>query len=480
MDSSIHVSNWTRLRKVFSAFCLIFLLLLTKGVVIGEERPNIIFIMVDDLGKDWINCYGGDNIQTPYIDQLAKEGMKFHNAWSMPQCTPTRATLLTGQYPWRSGWVNHWDVPRWGVGYFDWKLNPSFSQALKKAGYTNAISGKWQINDFRLEPDAMKKHGFDEWCLWTGYETGVKASALRYWHPYVNTRAGSRTYSGEFGPDIYNQFLVEFIKGHVNKPWCVYYPMALTHGPLVHTPDETRAEKTYPRFKAMIRYMDKLVGQIVRAVDESGQAEKTLIIFTTDNGSPGVMGTRGGIKPSGGKASRFEGGVCQPFIARWKGIIKPNSETDELLDFSDLYPTFLELAGAQKPDGHQIDGHSFAGLIRNEKDYQPRKWILSMGHGPAARDQKGVRGKLDYAPRVIRNKTHKVWVNSHREIEALYDLVKDPYEKKNLIAESNPVQEEHESIVQKFKEIVDIMPRKDARPKYRDRAPNSWDKPINF
>lgn len=480
MNSNFFASNFECLRKIFSIICVLFFLNAPLDSLSGDSKPNIIFIMVDDLGKDWISCYGADNIQTPNIDHLANDGIKFHNAWSMPQCTPTRATLLTGKYPWRTGWVNHWDVPRWGVGYFDWQLNPSFSQALKQSGYKNAIAGKWQINDFRVEPNAMQKHGFDEWCLWTGYETGVKASALRYWHPYINTKEGSRTYPGEFGPDVYNNFLVNFITENSDVPWCVYYPMALTHGPLVHTPNETRAEKTYPRFRAMIRYMDKLVGKIVKAVDDSGQAENTLIIFTTDNGSPGVLGTRDGIKPSGGKASRFEGGICQPFIARWSGVIRPNSETNELIDFSDLYPTFLELAGNQQPKDNKIDGHSFVGLLKGNKNYKSRKWILSMGYGPAVRDNRGVRGKLDYAPRVIRNKTYKVWVNSDRKIDKLYNLKNDPYEKFNLLEEGKLTKAEVNSIMKPFIEVVASMPIKDSRPKYRARKSNPWDKPINY
>jgi len=131
--------------------------------------------MLDDLGKEWISCYGAEDIKTPNIDALAKTGMQFENAYSMPQCTPSRAALLTGQYPWRTGWVNHWDVPRWGVGYFDWKIrqNMTFARIMKRAGYATAAVGKWQINDFRVEPEAMKKHGFDDWCMWTGYLYGL-------------------------------------------------------------------------------------------------------------------------------------------------------------------------------------------------------------------------------------------------------------------------------------------------------------------
>lgn len=444
------------------------------------KRPNIVFIMVDDLGKDWINCYGADNIKTPHIDKLAADGVKFHNAWSMPQCTPTRATLLTGQYPFRTGWVNHWDVPRWGVGYFDWKLNKSFSQELNNAGYATAIAGKWQINDFRLEPEAMKKHGFDDWCLWTGYETGVKASAERYWDPYIHTRSGSKTYNGAFGPDIYNQFLVDFVKKNKERPWMVYYPMALTHGPLVTTPDDPEVSGKLPRFRAMVRYMDKLVGQLVKAIDDSGQADNTMIIFTTDNGSPGVLGTIDGVRPSGGKASRFEGGVCQPFVARWPGKISPASESHALIDFSDLFPTFLDLAGVSYPENHFLDGQSFASILKGQSLTGKREWILSMGHGPAARDKTGVRGILDYAPRVIRDQTYKFWIDSNRSIAAIYNLHEDPLEKVNILDNPAKLTLLPPDVMDKFKKVIDSMPTHDGRPKYRDRATNTWDKRINF
>ena len=140
------------------------------------DKPNIIFILLDDLGKEWISCYGGENIETPHIDKLASSGIKFSNVYSMPQCTPSRVCFLTGQYPFRNGWVNHWDVPRWGLGYFDWKTNPSIARVMKSAGYKTAIAGKWQINDFRIHPDALIKHGFDDFCMWTGGETDLTSN----------------------------------------------------------------------------------------------------------------------------------------------------------------------------------------------------------------------------------------------------------------------------------------------------------------
>jgi len=181
--------------KLYRLLLVVLPLLLPWSNALAS-KPNIIFIMVDDLGKEWINCYGGDDIETPNLDALAKTGLKFNNAWSMPQCTPSRATLLTGQYPWRTGWVNHWDVPRWGVGYFDWEKYTTFATIMKTAGYKTAIAGKWQINDFRIEPEALKKHGFDDWCVWTGYEAQNPPSGKRYWDPYIHTKEGSKTYKG--------------------------------------------------------------------------------------------------------------------------------------------------------------------------------------------------------------------------------------------------------------------------------------------
>ena len=211
------------------------------------EKPNIIFVLFDDLGKEWISCYGAENIQTPNIDKLAREGTLFHNAYSMPQCTPSRVCFMTGQYPFRNGWVNHWDAPRWGKGYYDWKKNPSIARTMKNGGYKTATAGKWQLNDFRSQPNVMKAHGFDEFCMWTGAEGGdskehMKKSAKRYWDPYIFTKEGAKTYDGEFGPDIYNKFVLDFIENNKDQPFFVYYAMALPHTPFVTTPHKPNAK----------------------------------------------------------------------------------------------------------------------------------------------------------------------------------------------------------------------------------------------
>lgn len=440
----------------------------------AAERPNILFIMVDDLGKDWIGCYGADNIETPNIDALATGGMKFTNAWSMPQCTPTRVTLLTGQYPWRTGWVNHWDVPRWGVGYFDWDKYTTFASVMKSSGYKTAVAGKWQINDFRLEPNALEKHGFDDWAVWTGGESGNPLSNKRYQDAYIHTRDGSKTYEGEFGPDVYTEFLIDFMKKHREVPMMLYFPMALTHAPLVPTPLEPNVKERLDKHKAMVRYTDHLVGRLVETIEELRIRERTIIIFTTDNGTAGnLRGSIRGERPSGGKASKYEGGVCEPFIVNCPGRVPAGVTTDALTDFSDLLPTFAELSGAPLPAGVTLDGKSTAPLMLGKTDDSPRQWIMALGHGPAILDDQGVRGKYDYASRVIRDKRFKIWVEPGKEISALYDLVQDPLEKENLIGSEKP---EHAAALKKLQAVVDATPDKDARPMYRDRAPNAWDR----
>jgi len=329
----------------------------------GVTKPNIIFIMVDDLGKEWISCYGGEEMKTPHIDRLAAGGMRFDNAYSMPQCTPTRVTLLTGTYPWRNGWCNHWDVPRWGAGcHFDWKHNVSFARVMKSVGYATAAAGKWQINDFRVHPDAMKKHGFDECCLWTGFESGNPPSGKRYWDAYIHTNQGSKTYEGRFGTDVFVDFLIDFMRRNRDEPMMLYFPMALTHGPLTTTPLDPDVTDKVELHKAMVRYTDHAVGRLVATLDELRIRQRTIVIFSTDNGSGGGLSARmNGRLVRGGKAKLSENGVCEPFIVNCPGLVPAGTVTDALTDFTDLLPTFAELGGAELPKGMVLDGNRLPG-----------------------------------------------------------------------------------------------------------------------
>lgn len=438
-----------------------------------EDKPNILFVMADDMGAEWVSCYGAEEIQTPNIDQLAAHGMRFTNAYSMPKCTPTRVSLLTGQYPWRTGWINHWDVPRWGAGcHFDSNHYTSFAKIMKSAGYSTAVAGKWQVNDFRVQPNALEQHGFDDWCMWTGYETGNKPSAERYWDPYLFTKDGSKTYPGKFGPDVFTDFLIDFMTENREKPMMMYYPMVDPHGPLVNTPNSPEAASNKEKFKGMVEYVDFSLGRLVNAIQDLGLREKTVIIFTTDNGTARQFRTRmHGRDVRGGKGELSENGMRVPFVASCPGLIPEGEVTDALTDFTDMLPTFAELGQVELPEDVIIDGHSIAPLLAGVAKDSDREWIMAMGGGVAKLTEDGVIPQLEYADRVIRDKRYKLWV-SRAEENKLYDLQNDPDEKQNII---NSDRREDIAAREKLEAVDAKFPETDAKPKYDPTPAQSWD-----
>ncbi len=463
---------------------LLFLLLFQQckpkaGQNHGITKPNILFILVDDLGKEWVSVYGADDVKTPNVDKLAGTGMKFDNVYSMPQCTPTRVALLTGQYPWRNGWINHYDVPRWGHGaQFDPEIYTTFAEILKGAGYVTCAAGKWQINDFRVQPDIMVRHGFDEYCMWTGGEGGnIEVSQKRYWDPYIHTKDGSKTYQGEFGDDIFTDFIIRFMERNKDKPMMIYYPMCLTHGPFTTTPHEPDAKGKTGKFKAMVRYTDFLLGKLIDALERLGIRERTIVFWTTDNGtSTAILGHRDGRAVRGGKSYLTENGIAEPFIVNCPGLVPQGRVTDALVDFTDMLPTFAELAGVTLKTGDSIDGRSFAPLIMDKDDDSPRQWIMAMGSHPAVIRNGRVENFFPFRDRVIRDKRYKVFVDTMRNISGLYDLRSDPQEENNLILTNDP---DPGKILGKYKDIINLLPVRDANPKYRKLDTSYYDIPVD-
>lgn len=385
------------------------------------DKPNVIFIMADDMGIDWVSCYGASH-KTPHLDRMAQNGMRFQTAWCNPICTPTRMTLLTGQYPFRNGWINHHDVPRWGGKGFDWDRFVCWARPVRDAGYATGIGGKWQINDFRKHPDALKLHGFDEHCMWTGYETGnAPPSNERYWNPYLVTNGKRKVHKGQFGPTVINDFACDFIKSHKTKPFFFYYPMLLPHGPQVLTPlnKDNPPQGKGKRYPGMVTYIDELVGRLIKTVDEAGLREKTIIIFTCDNGSP-AAGKVNGKAYQKGKGRVANRGAHVPFIVRAPFLTgkKVGWVSQDLMDFTDLYPTFLSLTGAKRPAGTKLDGRSIVGLINGKaKPSEKRQWIYAQ------------RGK----GRMVRN--HRYLLDNEG---GFYDVIADPLQKTNLAASDKP------------------------------------------
>ena len=351
-------------------------------------RTNIILIMADDLGYETIGANGGTSYKTPGLDKLACEGMRFEHCYSQPLCTPSRVQIMTGRYNSRN-YVN--------FGYLDVKAT-TFAHLLKQAGYATCIVGKWQLNgkgnQTDLPPMIRPKHfGFDEWCLWQLADSGrvkVKGKTVdaRYDAPLLNINGeDTGVMKDRYGPEECLKFTLDFIKRNKDRPFLVYYPMILTHCPFWPTPSsdcwkDPKARKPGHFYKGdakyfgdMVSYMDGIVNRIAAGVDELGLGEQTLIIFTGDNGTDKpVVSMCNGRKVVGQKGSLTDGGTRVPLIARWTGHTPAGKVSNDLVDFSDMLPTMLDVAGVPSPTDLPLDGRSFAPQLRGEKG-NPRDWI---------------------------------------------------------------------------------------------------------
>jgi arylsulfatase A-like enzyme len=311
--------------------------------------------------------------------------------------------------------------------------------------------------------------------MWTGYETLNPPSAERYQDAYIHTSEGSKTYEGRFGPDVYTDFLIDFMRQHREEPMLLYYPMALTHPPLVATPHEPDAEGMIGKHSAMVRYMDYLIGRLVDELDALGLRERTYVFFTTDNGtSQGIDGRMNGRNVPGGKGTLGENGMHAPFIVSKPGAVPAGTTTEALVDFTDLFPTFAELARLPLADSLELDGHSFAGVLHDPRDPGARDWVLSMGFGPAKLTEEGVVPIKPFTDRAVRDVRYKLWVEDGAS-SALYDLEADPAEATNLIASDEPAIAAARS---KLEGIVASFPERDAAPRYNRLPPQPWDRAL--
>jgi arylsulfatase A len=338
------------------------------------NKPNIIFIFTDDYGIGGVGCYGSDRFKTPSLDALAQTGMRFEYCFSMPLCAPSRAVCMTGRYPFRTGVVNNNSGAR---AHPDKEV--CIAKVMKQAGYATAVAGKWrQLSYFTTKQDAQR-WGFDEFLIW-----GVDGSkGSRYWDPDFNKNGQPLSDTqGKYGPDLLHEFVVDFIRRHRDQPFFVYYPMTLIHGPILRTPDSAAKGADY--YTDNIAYLDKLVGKLVAELDRMNIRERTLIVFTGDNGcTPQASGTKGrssggmlnGRAIEGAKGSMKEGGSRVPLIVSYKGTTPAGQVSKDLVDFSDFFPTFAELAGAKLPEGVTIDGRSFAPQLMGQRG-KPRQWVF--------------------------------------------------------------------------------------------------------
>ncbi|HEV8292218.1 MAG TPA: sulfatase-like hydrolase/transferase, partial [Tepidisphaeraceae bacterium] len=320
-------------------------------------QPNILFILADDLGMECLSSYGGTSYSTPNLDQLAKNGLRFTRCYSNPLCSPSRVALMTGQYNYRS-------YHGWGV--FDPQKQRTFGHMLKDAGYATSLSGKWQFDNFEKHPNHVRDCGFDEYCAWTWHLGGKRTP--RYSTPSLwQDGKLMQGIEDKYGPDIHNDFVIDFIRRNQAKPFLAYYPMSLVHGPFERTPDSKNAgRRRGPQFYPdMVAYMDKLLGKLFGVLDELKLRDKTLILFTGDNGTPRQITSKAGERTiPGGKGTMADTGSHVPLIAHWPGVTPAGKTCEDLINFTDFLPTLAEATSAKPLQDRPIDGRSFLPQIR--------------------------------------------------------------------------------------------------------------------
>lgn len=365
-----------------------FVLMVTAAEAADPSRPNVILIMADDVSWECFSCYGAEDYKTPNIDRLASQGIRFEHCYSTPICTTSRVKLMTGKYGFRN--YTHF-------GY----LNPAertFGHMMQEAGYKTAVAGKWQLNglynNHAGHGDATRpqKAGFDESLLWQVTQS-KQSGGERFWNPGLehNGKLISRQEnSGKYGPDLFTDFVCDFVDRNKDSPFFVYYPMVLVHDPFVPTPDSlgdqkiTDALNKAPKgavakkanFVAMVQYMDKLVGRITDHVDNLGLGNDTVIMFTADNGTnKSIRSKWDGREIQGGKGGMKDNGTHVPLVARWTGHTTAGTVLPDLIDFTDFYSTLADAAKYSSGAKDPIDGRSFFAQL-NGRPGTLRDWVL--------------------------------------------------------------------------------------------------------
>ena len=407
---------------VLLAFSLIQCQTGEKALTTKQEnkRPNIILIMADDLGYETITANGGQSYQTPNIDKMASNGIRFNHCYAQPLCTPSRVKIMTGISNVRN-YVN--------FGVLD-TTQTTFGNLFDEAGYNTCIVGKWQLGRDAKLP---RKFGFQEHCLWQLTTGRVDSTGrdTRFSAPVLTTNGVLNTYGrDEYGPQIVSDYGMDFMERSVKEgePFLLYYPMILTHCPFSPSPDsETWATNDTSvmiykghanYFSDMVSYTDKIIGRINDKLEELNVKENTLILFTGDNGTDKpIVSKLNGRDVAGAKGSSIDAGTRVPLVAQWPRVIKAGTVSDHLIDFSDMLPTICDALGIRVPDQPVLDGHSFFPLLKGE-DYTPRKWIYNWYSRDGFFHKKSV---------FARNLKYKLYEDGR-----FFDVPSDPLEEKGI------------------------------------------------
>jgi len=446
---------------LFAPFLLLIMILATGCKGPEEAKPNILLIFIDDLGWTAPSCYGNEHVNTVHIDRLATEGMKFTDAYVTPQCTPSRASLLTGQHNARNGmWhvIPYYDFP-WArlkePGYVENLPRNTYTlpKALQENGYTTALLGKWHLTHNE-----------------NGYYTYLFDSAKHYYgFDYVNPMTDPTEYQsyGDKGVNFLTGEAIRFMEKHTAEPFFIYLSHHTIHGPVL-APDnlvEKYLEKGYPEeglhnatYLGAIEHIDQSTGLLLDALDKLGISDNTVVIFLSDNGG---VDRNFSIAPLRyGKGTVYEGGIRVPFLIRWPGKIPAGKESHYPVHVTDFFPTLVELAGGNLREGAILDGTSLVPVLleptpnshsHTNQEPRPLFWYCPLydalwGATPAAMVRQGKYKLIKFFGDYIDREQESIYIPEGR-VE-LYDLEKD-------IGETHDLSEELPEITEELTDLLD-------------------------
>lgn len=420
---------------------------LTAAVTLpGQKKMNIIFIVADDVGYEVPTVDGGQSYSTPTLDKMAREGLQFTQCYSSPLCSPSRTALVTGKYNFRN--------------YFTWGSLPvtekTFANMLANKGYKTCVAGKWQFDGGDA---SLKAFGYQNYCIWDP----LKASGAEdihlgsfYKNPKVFQNGAflpDSVTNGKYGEDMYCQYVKDFIDSNKTKPFFVYYPMVLCHGPYWPTPDDAAytsfvPDSTYSDtvwYPSMVKYMDKKINEIINKVVADGLANNTLIVFTGDNGTPQqIFSMYRGKLIQGGKSKTTAWGTHVPLIAYGpaklsKGVVK------DLVSFVDFLPTFADVANIPKPTTYgTLDGVSFFNQLTGRAT-TPRDWIYNYYN--ANPDEEPANTAI-----WVQDTTYKLY---NGKKTSFYNVKKDVYERTPI--ESSNLTPQEQRTRTEFQGVIDSI-----------------------
>jgi len=374
--------------KIFGIAVSMLIGMVSATALAFEAKPNVIVILADDLGWTDLGCYGSDFYQSPNLDRLAADGMRLTANYSAcTVCSPTRAALLTGKYPARlhiTDWIPGQmpENPRLIVPDFTKHLpheETTLAEALKAEGYATASIGKWHLGGEAYYPE---RHGFDVNIAGSDAAQPLKG----YFAPW-KIETIEQGPQGQYITDRLGAEAEKFIRKHAEEPFFLYLPHFAVHTPIEAKEDliqkhrarrEPGMHHRNAKYAAMIDSMDQTIGRIRDALEELKIADRTIIIFTSDNG--GRIPTTSNAPLRVGKGSAYEGGVRVPLIVHWPGVTEAGSTSDVPVITMDLFPTVLEMVGAPAPAEQAIDGVSLTPLLRQADSIPERPLFWHYPH----------------------------------------------------------------------------------------------------